>query len=121
MNNNCISNILENILLLQERRCRNGVGCAKEVLGDTLETANTRPINLYTCCNNAIWTMPYDYQGTTGESTFFRIESVNNNTATFRILINNAGVYTATDNFFIIDLDYVSCIKCLQDTTITTI
>ena len=121
MNNNCISNILENILLLQEQRSTNGIGCTKEMLGETSENANTIPINIYTCCNNAIWTMPYDYQGATGESTFFRIESINNNTATFRILINTAGVYTATDNFFIIDLDCVSCIKCLKDTLITTI
>ena len=121
MNNNSIACILENIILLQESTTTQNTGCNRPILGNPIQNANTRPINIYTCCTNSIWTMPYNYQGTTGESTFFRIESINNNCATFRVLINNAGVYTATDNFFIIDLDYVSCLKCLQDTLITTL
>ena len=65
--------------------------------------------------------MPYDYNGTEGTSTTFRVENVNDNTATLRILIPNGDTYTATDNFFTIDLDYISCIKCLEDTLLTNI
>ena len=120
-NGNCITDILEKILLMQQRQnaCTT-LGCERPFLVNTT-TVNTRPINLYCCCTNSIWTMPYQYNGTEGTSTDFRIENINDNTATFRILINNNGEYTATDNYFTINLNYVSCIKCLTDTLINNI
>ncbi len=118
---NCIAEILEKILMLQQQNNTiTQLGCERPMNFNTT-LANTRPINLYCCCTNSIWTMPYNYNETTGTSTVFRIENVNDNTATFRILIENAGNYTATDNMFTIDLDYISCIKCLNDTLITNI
>ena len=119
---NCISEILEKILLLQRINNNKINGCNKPFLGE-LETqgANTRPINIYSCCTGNIWTMPYNYNGTVGESTAFRIESINENCATFRILIPTDDGYTATDNYFTIDLKNVSCIKCLQDSLISNI
>ena len=53
--------------------------------------------------------------------TYIELESVNDNCATFRILIQNDGGYTATDNFFIINLNCVGSMKCLGDTLITNI
>ena len=120
-NDNCLSNMLEKIVLMQQFDRNNNIGCDRPMLQDSLTIVNTRPINLYCCCTNTIWTMPYDYNDLTGNSTTFRVENVNDNYATFRILIDNDGSYTATDNFFIIDLSYISCIKCLQDTLITNI
>ena len=121
-NNNCIASILEKILILQQSSDPIENGCNKPFLGEIATTSfNTRPINLYSCCSNTLWTMPYNYNGTTGTSTVFRIENINDNCATFRILINDEGTISATDNFFVIDLDYVSCIKCLQDTLVTNL
>lgn len=121
-NENCVSNLLEKIILLQQNKNITVNGCNKPYLGDnSLITANTRPINLYCCCTNNIWTMPYNYNGTTGTSSTFRIENINNNVATFRILATNTEGLLATDNYFMIDLDYVSCIKCLQDILISNI
>ena len=121
-NGNCIAEILEKILLLQQIDNSNIVGCNKPFLGELSGiNANTRPINMYCCCTGDIWTMTYNYNGTEGESNVFRIESINDNCATFRILIANGDSYTATDNYFTINLDYVSCIKCLQDTLIINI
>ncbi|MBR1385365.1 MAG: hypothetical protein IJ568_00900 [Bacilli bacterium] len=121
-NDNCLANLLEKILLLQHIGSNDSSGCDRPILGNINQiNANTRPINLYCCCTNALWTMPYDFNGTTGTSSVFRIESLNDNCATFRILIDNDGNYTATDNFFIIDLDYVSCIKCLEDSLVSNI
>lgn len=120
-NGNCIAEILEKILMLQQQNNTNiTLGCERPFIpNNTL--ANTRPINLYCCCTNSIWTMPYNYNDEEGTSSTFRVENVNENTATLRILINDNGTITATDNFFTIDLDYISCIKCLQDTLITNI
>ena len=121
-NNSCLSNILEKILLIQHIDNTRTNGCTKPFLGEITNTlANTRPINLYCCCTNSIWTMPYNYNGTVGESSVFRIESINENTATFRILIQEDNNYTATNNFFTIDLKYISCIKCLDDILLTNI
>ena len=121
-NGNCISELLEKILLLQKINNNRQEGCTKPFLGENeLLSANTRPINLYCCCTGAIWTMPYNYNGQTGNSSIFRIESIHDNCATFRILISTDDGYTATDNFFTIDLKYVSCIKCLQDALVSNI
>jgi hypothetical protein len=120
-NGNCIAEILERIIMLQQQNnSATQLGCERPMLTNTT-LANTRPINLYCCCTNSIWTMPYDYNDVTGTSSVFRVENVNDNTATLRILIDNGDTYTATDNFFTIDLDYISCIKCLTDTLITNI
>ena len=122
-NGNCLAETLEKVLFLQQQQSSNALGCDKPFLGNVTTTANTRPINLYCCCTNSIWTMPYSYNGATGTSTAFRIENINENCATFRILIpgTDATTYTATDNFFTINLDYVSSIKCLDDVLIATL
>lgn len=115
-NGSCISELLEKILLLQQRNY-NIEGCNKPFLGNNIISANTRPLNLYSCCTGEIWTMPYN-NGTQGESSVFRIENINDNYATFRILVPTDTGYSSTNNFFTIDLKQVSCIKCLEDTTI---
>ena len=47
------------------------------------------------------------------------IENVNDNCATFRILIQTDTGYTLTNNFFTINLKCISSIKCLGDVLIT--
>ena len=120
-NESCLSEILEKILLLQQISNNQQEGCTKPFLGNSELSSNTRPINIYCCCTGTIWTMPYSFNGEVGDSTIFRIENINDNCATFRILIPTETGYTATDNYFTIDLKYISCIKCLQDVTIQNI
>lgn len=121
-NGSFLAEILEKILILQHVDHNRENGCDRPFLGEvTAILANTRPVNLYCCCTNSIWTMPYSFNGAEGDSTAFRVESVNENTATFRILIPTDTGYTATDNFFTIDLRFISCIKCLADTLVANI
>lgn len=120
-NGNCLAKVLEAILLLQQTEDNATSGCDKPFLGNISLIANTRPINLYCCCTNKIWEMPYDYNGDTGVSSFFRIENVNENCATFRILIPSGTSYTATNNFFIINLNCVGSIKCLADALVANV
>ena len=111
----CISKLLEKILLKQSINCNIQEGCNKPFLGSNGTDSNTKPLNLYSCCSGSIWIMPYNYNNEAGESTTFRIESIVDNYATFRILIPTENGYTFTDNYFTIDLKNISCIKCLDD------
>ena len=80
-NGSCLAEILEKILILQKIDGNIQSGCNKPFLGElNANNANTRPITLYSCCTGNIWTMPYDNNGTTSESSVFRIESINEKT-----------------------------------------
>lgn len=121
---------LELILMLQQKGedCDIPNGCTKPFLGPTPSgiCLNTRPITIYSCCNNTLWTMPFTLNGTTGESTVFRIENLDDNCATFRVLAPNPDTneiglfpYVATNDFFTINLDCVGILKCLEDTFVS--
>ena len=84
---------------------------------------NTRPITIYSCCNNTLWTMPYTLNGATNTSSVFRIESLDDECATFRVLAPNpdqtsALPYVSTEDFFTIKLSCIGAIKCLGDTIV---
>ena len=122
-----ISRILNFILDLQKGadNIDDNTGCDKPCLGSNTTNGlifNTRPITLYSCCTNALWTMPYTYNGTTGESTVFKIIKHAHNSATFEILADNPDTttplipYVSTNNFFTIDLICILAISCLADT-----
>ena len=124
-----ISKILNFILELQkcvENTNLDSVsGCDKPCLGPSINNGlifNTRPITLYSCCTGSLWNMPYTLNGTTNESTVFKIAKVENNCATFEILAPNPDTtnpllpYISTNNFFTINLDCVLAIRCLNDT-----
>ena len=128
-NETSISRILNFILKLQRGADRVDLdetsGCDKPCLGPNVTNGivfNTRPITLYSCCNGALWTMPYNLNGETGDSTVFKITKLDNNCATFEILAPNPDTtnpllpYISTNNFFTIDLDCVLAIRCLADT-----
>lgn len=107
---NCISDILNRIIHLQRnsyRSCPNE-GCDKPFLGpDNIECFNTRPISFYNCTTGNIWSV--------NNSTIFRLESIDDCCCTCRILNFADGVYTATNDFFTINLNCVSAIKCYSD------
>ena len=125
MENKNISEILNFILTLQKNACcdeKCSEGCTRPFLGPVINTEcyNTRPITLYTCCTGALWEFPYDLNGTPGTSTVFRVENVEGNCATFRVLIPNTTedetTYTLSNSYFTIDLSCVLAIQCLADT-----
>lgn len=128
---NCLTDILDTILCLQEKKdafCET-LGCDKPYLGPSpsLICYNTRPFNLYNCCTGSLWSFPYTVGTTTGTSSIFRIENMEGNCATCRILAPNPDTavseepYIATNTFFTINLDCVSAIKCLADTFVSGI
>lgn len=125
MENLNISETLNYILTLQKNSCCNNDncpnGCTRPFLGpsDTATCYNTRPITLYMCCTGELWTMPYEVNGTTGISSVFRIENVEGNCATFRVLIpttiEGVTTYSLSNSYFTIDLSCVLALQCLPD------
>ena len=123
----CLAKTFERILLLQRRSDDNLIpeGCDKPFLGPTINPTNlnTRPFNLYSCCNNTLWNMPYTLNGTEGTSSVFRIENIDDHCITCRVLAPNPDTtsttpYLATDDFFTIKLKCIGALKCLGDTLV---
>ncbi len=125
MENN-ISDTLNLIVTLQKNSCCNDINynddCTRPFLGPINSTVcyNTRPITLFTCCTGTNWEFPYELNDETGTSTVFRVENVEDNCATFRVLIPNTTeeetTYTLSNSYFTIDLSCVLALQCLPDT-----
>lgn len=128
----CIGEILEVIVKLQnctdECELINN-GCDKPFLGPTpsLVCFNTRPVRFFRCCDGEAWNLPYNYNGSTGTSEIFRVESLDGCCATCRILIPNPDTtatnssYIATESYFTINLDCVGALSCLTDTFVNNL
>ena len=99
---NCINEILSVILVLQQNACPESCldACDRPVLGGgpNCLVCNTRPVMLYTCCGNGTpWSMPTTKDttatcptaGTTACSNVFRVEKIEGNCCTFRVLADN--------------------------------
>ena len=127
-NNNCSSclfDVLKKILILQKQDFVNDnfIGCEKPFLGPTPTSVcyNTRPIQLYICCNGEPWSFNYTLaDGTSGVSNRLRVESLDDCCCTCRILAFNADTleYTNTSQFVTIDLNCCGAIRCFEDTSI---
>ena len=138
--NNSIADILKVILILQQNACPESCldSCDRPMLGGgpNCLICNTRPVMLYTCSGNGCpWSMPVSKDLTTvcsnpqvnncsyECSNVFRVEKLDGNTATFRVLIQNpeetccnSQPYIATNSFFTMDLSCCCVIRCLNDT-----
>lgn len=120
-----ISDTLNLIVTLQKNTCCNDnscpEGCTRPFLGPVINQIcyNTRPITLFACCTGTNWEFPYELNGVTGTSTVFRVENVEGNCATFRVLIPNTvgdeTTYTLSNSYFTIDLSCVLAMQCLPD------
>ena len=125
---NCIAEILNVILVLQQNACPDSCldSCDRPVLGGgpNCLICNTRPIELYTCGSNGTpFAMPTSKDPVSGAttSTVFRVEKVDNNCCTCRVLDTNPDTsslnpYVATNSFFTMDLSCCCAIRCLSDT-----
>lgn len=139
---NSIADILKVILILQQNACgESGLdSCDRPLLGGSPNCliCNTRPVMLYSCSGNGCpWSMPISKDLTTvcsnpnvnncsyECSNVFRVEKLDGNAATFRVLIPNpeesccnSQPYIGTNSFFTMDLNCCCCIRCLNDTYI---
>ena len=124
---NCISGILRVILALQQNACPDNCldSCDRPLLGGGTSCliCNTRPIMLYTCCGNGTpWAMPISKDALGGDtSSVFRVEKVEGNCATCRVLAPNPDTsslypYVSTNSLFTMNLDCCCTIRCLSDT-----
>ena len=127
---NSIADILRVILILQQSACPESCldSCDRPILGGGINCliCNTRPVMLYTCCGNGTpWSMPTTKDATTGEtvvtSPVFRVEKLDGDAATFRVLAPNTDEtstqpYIGTNSYFTMNLGCVCTIRCLNDT-----
>lgn len=137
-NNNesgCIAEILKVICVLQQNaNCGDSCldTCDRGFLGNstTCLNCNTRPITLYLCgCCNTPLSMPISKDPLiTTTSTVFRVEKIDENCATFRVLALNddptesASIpYVATNSFFTVNLNCCCVLRCLNDTHVECI
>lgn len=125
-NENCLACILQVINVLQnnaeKRDCDNN-SCTRPFLGDntTFVCFNTRLVTFYRC-DNTLVTLPYTLDGIDGTTTIFRVEGVNDNTVTVRLIQDNGdGTYTNTNTFATLNLGCICAIRCIGDTTLTNV
>ena len=123
---NCLANILKVINVLQNNaeKIDCNYTCTRPFLGEVVNNTcfNTRLVSLYRCDNSLI-TLPYTLNGVAGETSVFRVQSVNDNSVTV-LLIADAGDETYnvnTNTFATINLGCVCAIRCIGDTTITNV
>ena len=125
----CIKDILSVICMIQNTASPTGGlnSCDRPSLGigPSCVSCNTRPVILYTCCGNGVaWSMPTTRTETaTDTSTVFRVEKIDGCCCTCRVLAPNPDTtstypYVSTDSIFTIDINCISCIRCLNDTYI---
>ncbi len=130
---NSLAEILGVILVLQKNACIDSTldSCDRPMLGGgpNCLICNTRPVMLYTCgTGNVPWSMPITKDSTTACdgisdecSTVFRIEKIEGDCCTFRVLTTNPDTtstnpYVATNSMFTISLGCLCAIRCLSDT-----
>lgn len=121
MDNNHLLDIIRLIYNMQENITGNECNlnnCTRPILGPTETLYNTRPITLY-LCNNTPLEIQYDNNGTVETSSIFRIEGINNSCVTVRLLTDNNGTITSTNETATINMNCIAAIRCLDDINIT--
>ena len=101
--------------------------CDRPVLGcgEISCVCNTRPVVLYLCGSSESLSMP-TVKTASDEgnlSNVFRVEKVENNCATFRVLEENPDTtsiypYVSTNSFFTLNLNCLCTLRCLNDTCV---
>ena len=126
-NENCLANILKAIVVIQnnaEQLDCNDNSCTRPFLGQVIDNIcfNTRLVTFYRC-DNTLVNLPYTLNGTEGETTVFRVESVNDNSITVLLLADDgSGTYSVnTNTYATINLGCICAIRCLADTTINNV
>lgn len=121
MESNHLLDIIRLIYNMQESITGNETilnNCTKPILGPTETLYNTRPIMFYLCNNNPL-EIEYLNNGVTSTSNIFRIEGINNSCVTVRLLNNNEGTITSTNETATINMNCIAAIRCLSDINLT--
>lgn len=117
-NNNYLLDILKLINNLQKNATCGSTNnsCTKPILGENNNNIyNTRPVSFYLCNNNAL-TISY----TNGETSIFRVENIDGNCVTVRLLIeNDDNTISSTDEFATINIGCIAAIRCLKDISLS--
>ena len=126
--NDSLADILKVILVLQQNACGDSCldSCDRPMLGGgpSCLACNTRPVMLYTCGSNGTpWSMPTTKdstancsgQASTDCSVVFRVEKIEGNCCTFRVLADNPDTtslypYINTNSIFTMDLGWLCAI-----------
>lgn len=125
-NNCCLENVLKVIDVLQRNadkfdECDES--CKRPFLGNIPNVVyfNTRPISLYSCNTNLIETNYELSTGTTGVSSVYRVEEVNNCCVTCCVLAPNPDTtdenspYIRSNTYITFNLNCIGAIRCLPD------
>lgn len=117
-NNNYILDILRLINNLQNNVINNDLnsGCTKPFLGNNdLALYNTRPVSFY-LCNTSPLTITYP----DGESSVFRVENIDGNCITVRLLATDENDnLISTNEFATVNINCIAAIRCLNDINLT--
>lgn len=118
-NNNGIVNLLRLIDKLQKnsRRQNENDTCDRPLLGENNIQYNTRPINIFNC-DGSLLTISYLDNGTLTETSTFRVENVDNDYVTVRLLTLEDDSYVNTNETAVINTNCICALKCLDDTLI---
>lgn len=116
-----ISELCAKIISMQKRAVRSELdeSCDREFLGfkERCET-NTRPVTFY-APDRGEWMFPVDREdsGCRGgeKSCVFRLEKVEDDTVTCRVLDQDGDKFKSTDSFFILKIKDIAAIRCLED------
>ena len=123
MEQNYIQEIICKILVLQNQEFNpDANGCDRPVLGPaaTPSAYNTRPVQLFNRYTAEPWTFSYTSGEVTSTIDTFRIEAMEDNTVTVRLLSGDAtSGYTSTNQFVTIHLSTIGAIRCFPDVFIT--
>ena len=126
----CFSNILKVIDVLQrnaEKFDYADEGCTRPFLGNLIfgDVYNTRPVTFY-AKDGSLYTLPFTFNGTTGTSSVFRVEKVEDCCVQVRILIPNPEPtelrpYIITTQTATINLDCICALQCLADVIVDNV
>ena len=120
-NRNHLLDILSLISKLQKSATcfDNDNTCTRPILGlNNFLTYNTRPVMLYLCDSTPL-AIEYIENATTMTSTIFRVENIDGNCVTLRLLAQNDGIITATSEFATVNIDCIAAVRCLADVSLT--
>lgn len=119
-NKNCLIDVLkliDNIQKCSTRQDNEDSSCQRPILGlnTNISVFNTRPVTFF-LCNNTQLSLTYYVDNQPFTSNTFRIENINDNCVTIRLLAPNVGSgFTSTNEFATININCICAIKCLND------
>ncbi len=126
----CFNNILRVIDVLQRNAnlCESlDETCSRPFLGNftVSDVYNTRPVTFYSK-DGSLYSVPYTLNGTTGESSIFRVEKVCDCCVTLLVLAPNPDTtttrtYVSTNQYVTINLECVCVLQCLPDTIVDNV